>query len=593
MAIILRSRLQTGCLLGGVMTLLLIGCRDSVDSIPKATGTTTGKPDAKRGSQPLAESAFQFLDISQQWFHSPSGEIPAYQNGEESNHCSILESLGGGVGLADFDRDGWVDAVLPGGGAITKSQSIQGEKTRFWRGTSGLSGIDVTAESRVPDPRTYTHGVSVGDCDDDGFPDVLITGYHGVQFWRNQGDGTWIDATQSSGLINDNLWGSSSAWGDINGDGWLDVYVAHYVDWSFANHPECLNPKNERDVCPPRQFAPLPDRLWLSQGDGSFINGSSTVGLRDDGKGLGVLLADLDADRDLDIYVANDTTANFLYRNDGQGHVQESGMISGTALSDVGTPDGSMGISLGDFNNDGLPDIWVANYEREVFALYRNQGECLFQHVSQAAGIAALGGAYVGFGTAFGDWDLNGEEDLVVSNGHVQHVPTNSPVRQLPLLLLNHGGLRFENVSPFAGPYFETPHLGRGLAQADLDHDGDGDLIFTPTEEPAAVLENQSPHSGTWLQLQLVAEATPREAIGARATVSTSDGPRVRQLISGGSYLSHSERILTWGFVKTCQIKQIVIDWPSGFKQTLPEIPRNARYLVREGRDPLVLFQVP
>jgi hypothetical protein len=538
-------------------------------------------------------SPFVWKDVSRRWFNAAKTTGPEYRNGEDTKRCSILESLGGGVGLTDFDRDGWVDAIFPAGGEITLEGGFRGRATRMWRGQPEMRGSEVTVPSRVPEPRTYTHGVAIGDFDDDGFADVLITGYQGLQFWQNLGDGTWRDATLESELQNDTSWSSSAAWGDINGDGWLDLYVVHYVNWSFQNHPECINPIHERDICPPRQFSPLPDRLWMNRGDGTFEDGSMTCGLREDGKGLGVLIADLDADKDLDIYVANDTTPNFLYRNGGSGKLQEIGMISGTGLSEVGTPDGSMGISFGDFDNDGLPDLWVANYEREIFALYRNRGNCLFQHVSQAVGIAALGGVYVGFGTAFGDWDLNGDEDLVVSNGHVQHVPSNSPVHQIPLLLANRAGKRFEDVSAGAGEYFRSPHLGRGLACADLDNDGDMDLVFTPTNEPAAVLENQSSHSGRWIQLILVAKQTSREAIGARVTVMTNQGPRVRQVTSGGSYLSHSERVLIWGFPESSQLKKVIIEWPSGLEQTLEPPDWSTRSIVREGQAPLALFKVP
>ncbi|MDB5386148.1 MAG: UnbV [Planctomycetaceae bacterium] len=561
---------------------LSAGC--GVSKVKSPPEKTTAKNAA-----PPSESAFEFKEISAEWFNTAMVSAPVYHNGEETNHCSILESLGGGLGLADFDRDGWVDAIFPGGGEFTVDGKFRGWDTRCWRGQPDLRALEITLQSRVPAPRTYTHGVAIGDSDNDGFSDVLITGYQGVQFWVNQGDGTWTDSTIKSELQNDTAWSSSAAWGDIDGDGWLDLYVAHYVDWSFKNHPECVNPKHERDICPPRQFSPLPHRLWLGRGDGTFADGTAVCGLRADGKGLGVLIADLDLDNDLDIYVANDTTPNFLYHNEGHGQLHEIGMLSGTGLSDVGTPDGSMGISLGDFDNDGLPDLWVANYEREVFALYRNQGHCLFQHLSQAAGIAALGGAYVGFGTAFGDWDLNGDEDLVVSNGHVQHVPTNSPVHQLPLLLANRSGKRFENVSASAGEYFRVPHLGRGLASADIDHDGDADLVFTPTNEPAAILENRSPHTGHWIQLDLVAVKTSRDAIGARVTVVTDKGPRVRQVTSGGSYLSQSERVLIWGFPASSKLEKVVIAWPSGLEQTVVPPAWNTRSIVREGHPPLTL----
>jgi enediyne biosynthesis protein E4 len=239
-------------------------------------------------------------------------------------------------------------------------------------------------------------------------------------------------------------------------------------------------------------------------------------------------------------------------------------MFSGTALSDVGTPDGSMGVSFGDFDLDGRPDLWVANYERELFALYRNLGGGLFQHISQATGIGALGANYVGFGTAFGGWDLDGDEDLVVSNGHVQVIPSNAPVRQRPLLLANQAGQRQVNATAGAGVYFDNSHVGCGIASGDICRDGDLDLISTPTNEPAAVLVNASPRQGRWVQVAMVATQSPRDAIGAQAILETSMGSRVRQVTSGGSYLSQSARTLNWGIPAGAIADWLVIRWPSG-----------------------------
>lgn len=437
-------------------------------------------------------------------------------------------------------------------------------------------------------PTTYTHGVAIADSDDDGFSDLVITGYGGLQFFRNKGDGTFDDATASTGIDRDQLWSTSAAWGDLNGDGALDLYVAHYVDWSPQNHPECPNAKNERDICPPRQFAPLPDELFLGNGDGTFRSGRDLLGLNEGGKGLGVLVADMDGDNRLDVYVANDTTANFFYRSQPDRTLREVGMFSGTALSDVGTPDGSMGVSLGDFDQDGLQDLWVVNYERELFALYRNRGDGFFQHSSQSTGIGALGANYVGFGTAFGDWDLDGDEDLMVSNGHVQMLPLNAPVRQRPLLLANHRGRRFIPSSNNAGSYFEDSHLGRGLAVGDLDRDGDLDLVSTPTDEIAALLENISPRSGRWVRVALVARTTPRDAIGAFVTLETSAGRRVRQVTSGGSYLSQSDRTLHWGIPSGEEPKAITVRWPSGLEQHFALPSLDNEWLAVEGRLELV-----
>ena len=571
-----------------IFTALFIGCtRESAHS----PGSSSTSPVDEEATSPdslaatTVSGSFLFQTFAPGW--SVDGS-PSYQNGEEAGHRAILESLGGGVGLVDFDGDGWLDSIFPGGGGISPELVLQPGLTRICRGGPEWRSKDVSVSAGFTSTTSYSHGVAISDVDDDGFPDLVITGYQGLQYWKNQGDGTWQESTGLSGVNTDTLWSSSAAWGDLNHDGILDLYVAHYVDWSPTNHPLCPTVTGERDVCPPRQFNPLPDEVFLGNGDGTFRTGRKELALRDDGKGLGVLIADLDGDSLLDVYVANDTVPNFFYRAQTDGTMLETGMFSGTALSDVGTPDGSMGVSLGDFDLDGRPDLWVANYERELFAMYRNLGAGLFQHVSQATGIGALGANYVGFGTVFGDWDLDGDEDLVVSNGHVQLIPSNAPVRQRPLLLANQAGDRMVNATTGAGEYFEESHIGRGIASGDLDRDGDLDLISTPTNESAAVLLNASARKGRWLQVAMVARQSPRDAIGAQATLETSIGPRVRQVTSGGSYLSHSSRTLHWGLPAEATADWLTIRWPSGVEQRFAVPSLEIEWFAIEGRSELV-----
>ena len=410
---------------------------------------------------PPIETLARFTDVT-----DGSGVRFTYRDGQEAEHFTILESLGGGVALFDFDGDGALDIFLPGGGTFGPHNEIRGLPGALFHNDGACRYHDVTTSAVVEQAPFYSHGASAGDYDNDGFPDMLVTGYGGLVLFHNQGDGTFVERAQSAGLT-DTLWSSSAAWGDLDGDGILDLYVAHYVNWSFDNDPVCMTGDNrQRDVCPPKKFEEhSPHTLFWRGRWNVSTDGSRAAGLEPEGqfgKGLGVLLADLDLDGHLDIYVANDTVPKFLYRNRGNGTFDEVGGRSGTAVSDTANPDGSMGLDIGDFNLDGLPDLWVANYERESLALYRNEGDCQFLHVSRSTGVTAVGSQFVSFGTLFLDFDRDGDEDVFVSNGHVIRYPVSAPVRQLPLLLENRGG-RFVNVAPAATAALLTKsHLGRG-----------------------------------------------------------------------------------------------------------------------------------
>ena len=508
---------------------------------------------------------------------SESGVDFTYRNGQEAGYYSIVESLGGGVGLIDLDRNGQLDLVLPGGGRFGSDDTISGRRIGVFFNRGDWDFLDAASQSgTAAESRWYSHGAAVGDYDADGFSDVLVTGYGSVVLWKNMGDGTFEQATPSSGLTDDR-WSSSAAWGDLNGDGHLDLYIAHYVNWSFENNPYCPSKETgKQDICPPRQFQPLPDSLYLSNGDGTFRDASVASGLVQEGamgKGLGVMMCDIDLDGDLDIYVCNDTVPNFLYRNDGQGHLQEVAMQSGAAVSETGVPEGSMGVDLGDYNLDGRLDLWVTNYERESIALYRNDGRGMFRHVSHIAGLTTVGGLFVGWGTSFLDYDLDGDEDVFVSNGHVIRHPSEAPVRQLPLLFENSQGRRFTNVAPAAGDYLATPHMGRGVARGDLDLDGDVDLVVCHTNEPVAVLENRSGRGDRhWLGVRLIGTraGTPRDAAGAVVTITVRGLPtQTRQVKSGTSYASSNGPGVRFGLGTSDEVSSVKIRWPGGQQQSL------------------------
>ncbi len=562
------------------------GCDSSPQPAPP-TASQNGSADGRATPADAASSAadsnshFRFVDVAKQ-----ANVDWTYRNGEEANESTILESLGGGAGWLDYDKDGRLDLYLPGGGLLT-GQQVQGLPSMLYRQVHPWRFEPVADAAGVALAGHYSHGVAIGDYDNDGFADVLETGFGGLRLWRNLGDGCFEDLTESAGLT-DAMWSSSAGWGDVNRDGWLDLYVAHYVDWSFDNHPYCSGPSaGQRDVCSPRKFEPLPDVLYLNEQDGGFVEAGPAWKLSSQGKGLGVVLSDIDNDHDLDIYVGNDTTDNFLYYNEGD-HLQENAALMGAAVNDGGVANGSMGVDVFDYNRDGRTDIWVANFERESFALYRNEGDAGFLHASLPLGITALGGLFVGFGSAAADWDLDGDEDVVVINGHVIKYSGKSPRRQTPVLLENDQGERFRKAGFAADQYFARPIEGRGLATADVDGDGDLDMAVSLMNEPAALLRNDTPHSGDWLQVQLVGRRSPRDAVGARLELRVSneagDVVMLRHIKGGGSYLSQSDLVACWGVAKADKVKELIIWWPAGSVQRLTwaDPPRNRRLVIHE-----------
>jgi len=567
--------------------MLALGCNSATTPAPKNVSTHPDRPA-------------WFVETAESW-----GVRHTYRNGQEAGYASILESLGGGVGALDYDLDGRIDLCFTGGGNLTDQKQIVGLPSALFRNLGKGHFDTVTSQAGwllaqanlsnpqpnpAPTPATdrsyYSHGLACGDYDNDGFVDVVVTGYGGLVFWKNQGDGTFMESAAESGLL-DTQWSSSAGWADLNADGMLDLFVVHYVDWSFANDPYCGGPRSElREICPPASFHGLSDSLYINQGDGTFLEQGRERGLSEEGKGLGVVLGDVDLDGDVDVYVANDNTPNFLYQNDGMGRFEEVGLISGVSLGDNGSPDGSMGVDLGDFDEDGWPDIWVANFERESFALYRNLGSANFYHASQSLGITALGSLYVGWGTMFADFDLDRDPDLFVANGHVVLYPENAPLMQRPLLLENEGGKRIRNRSDEAGLYFQQAHMGRGAVATDLDQDGRLDLVVSHTNQPVAVLHNVYSTQHGWLAVRLVGRASSRDAVGARITVRWPGQQLTRQVLGGGSYASSRDPWVHFGLGSAELIEELIVDWPTGRQTVLRQVGRNQRLTLHEPVEP-------
>ncbi len=552
------------------------GCHQN-DSNPK-TASKSRKTVAKTQEHPddgKLVTTVRFVEAG-----NASGIVFTYRNGEESENATLLESLGGGASLLDFDGDGWLDIFLTGGGDFEKPRKIIGRDSALFRNLGDGRFEKNSQEAGIAFAPHYSHGSAVADFDHDGLPDVLVTGYGGLVFFSNMGDGTFVESTHSAGLT-DHLWSSSAAWGDLNGDGHLDLYIAHYADWSWDNHPFCKGPKGKREICPPRRFQPLPDTVYLNQGDGTFRDASRDVGLSKVGKGLGVVIADVNLDGLADVYVGNDEVPNFLYRNLGNGKLKDVAEESGTSRGETGIAEGSMGVDVGDYNNDGIPDIFVANFEREAFGLYRNDGGMNFTHVSQGTGITALGGLYVGWGSVFFDFDCDGDEDIFVISGHVIRYPTNAPLKQKAILLENREGKRFVNVASAAGDYFHQDSMGRGVALGDCDNDGDQDLIVVRTNQPVSLLTNETNTENGWLSVRLIGRASSRQPIGAVVFLETTSGHQMRQVKGGSSYASTSDPRLHFGLGKA-NIRRLEIRWPSGRKQIIDNLAPNQFHTIIE-----------
>lgn len=575
----LRFVLSAGALAVLVFLPLVAGCSRGGTPVPaplKAGGA------ANRGGNSAQYShGIVFTNVA-----DSAGIDYAYRNGAEAHQEAILQSLGGGVGALDYDGDGWTDLCFPGGGIFVDGPTPSGVPGALYRNRGSWQFQEVSADAGADDTRYYTHGCAGGDFNNDGFIDLLISGFGGLQLLVNQGDGTLVEQAESAGLV-DTLWSTGTGWADFDGDGNLDVYVAHYVDWSPLDHHKCQAPIEGLDeICSPKEFQPLPHSMYYGNGDGTFRDVTREVGLRPDGKGLGVIVADVDGDNDVDIYVANDTTINFLYVNQlsetGSAVFSEEGELQGVFGDDTGNPTGSMGTDVGDYNGDLAPDLWCANFERDPFGLYRNERNGSFLHVSQTIGITVLGDLFVGFGTSFGDIDRDGDEDLFVACGHVILFPQNCALLQTPLLLLNQDKRTFDRAMFPPGCYFGDPHMGRGLATADFDRDGDLDIAISNTNEKAGLLDNRTPPRGGWFAARLIGRVSNRDAIGAQLVLHTSAGPQLQIVKGGGSYLSHSDRLAFWGVPEGAAIEKLSILWPSGQKQELTGLSAGENLVVIE-----------
>jgi len=520
-----------------------------------------------------------------------------YEN-DPTPMCRAPETMGGGVALLDYDGDGWLDVYAVQGGKLSNESAPaalpQGD--RLFRNRGDGTFEDVTAASKLAAmPGGYGHGAAVGDYDNDGRPDLFITRWRSYALYRNRGDGTFEDATLKAGFGGNRDWPTSAAFADLDNDGDLDLYVCHYSAWDPEQSPPCPHPSKpgKYSYCGPRTFRSMPDHIFRND-HGCFHDVSVQAGVCEadrEGRGLGIAAADFDEDGKVDLFVANDQMANFLFRNRGEFHFQEVAAESGVAANAEGGYLAGMGVACGDFDGDGRIDLAVTNFYAESTTFYQNLGAGQFIDHTAAIGLAAPSRFLLGFGVAFFDANNDGRLDLVTANGHVNNLGPHVPYAMPAQLLLGQAGGRIIDVSRNAGAPWQVLRLGRGLAVGDLDNDGQLDVLIVSEGRPLAYFRNQGPtgHFITF-KLQGSTPASNRDAVGARLTLTSAGHHQVAYRIGGGSFLSASDDRIHFGLGEATQAERVEVRWPSGHTDRYSGLAADRAYVLREGQNQVGLL---
>lgn len=549
-------------------------------------------PDAGQSST-LPASGIRLRDVARE-----QGLEFRYDNGGEAALLlgHLFETTGGGVGVFDFDLDGWPDLYLAQGGDWKDPDSPRSSTGVLVRNRAGAVMEDVTVQAALF-PAEFGQGVCCGDFNQDGFPDLYLCQLGGNRLFLNNGDGTFTDVTDESGTGGGD-WSLSGAWGDLNGDGLPDLYVTRYLDEVAVRTQVCLQGVEPRG-CPPRQFAGVADLLYLNRGDGTFTEIVKLSGIGGiPGKGMGVVLGRLTQAADnplaLQIYVSNDGEPNFLFehasqRAGGLPTFVERAIVRGVATDHRGQNQASMGVAVADVDGDGRLDLLVTNFYEELNALYLQREEGLFEDVSAAR--LAESRLQLGFGTQFLDVNLDGWPDLFVVNGHVDRATvTGEPDHMPPQLFINRGAGELQLLRERVfGAQYGDPQLGRGVAVLDWNRDGRPDVAVTHLDRPFALLMNETANAGHCLQVQLIGVQSSRDPVGTQVTLRTAERTHTQQLLGGGGYLVTNEPLLTFGLGGAEHVDELRVEWASGAVHTVNDVPAGVRLLLIEGREPLLL----
>jgi hypothetical protein len=499
----------------------------------------------------------------------------------------IVESMSGGVALFDYDNDGYLDIYLVNSLTVDVVKAKQKTRSLLYHNNGDGTFSDVTDKAGVGDIG-WGMGVAIGDYDNDGFDDIYVTCLGPNHLLRNTGKGTFTDVTQRAGVA-DPRWSAGASFVDYDNDGKLDLFVSNYVDFDVSNLPEfgkgrSCQFKGIPVQCGPRGLKGAGDTLYHNNGDGTFTDVSKKAGVSDpDGYyGLGVICSDFDEDGLVDIFVANDSTPNFLYHNNGDGTFKEIGFGSGTAVNENGSEQGSMGVTLGDYDHDQKLDLFVTNFDDDYNTLYHNDGKGSYTDVSYAAKIAAVSLPYVGWGTKFFDYDNDGWVDLLVVNGHVY--PQLPTYRQRNFVHHNNHDGTFTEVGAQLGSSFAEKRTGRGAAFGDIDNDGDVDVVINNLDGPPEVLRNDGGNVNNSILIKMMGVKSNRDGIGARVKVVAGDLTQIDEVHSGDSYLSQSDLRLHFGVEKATKIDLVEVHWPSGAVDKVAGVGVNRILTVKEGQ---------
>ena len=534
----------------------------------------TAKAQTKTSSQ--QEFPGKFVDVT-----APSG---VHFVGEASHTSKkyLIETIGSGVALFDYDNDGRLDIFFANGaplqdptppGTVLKKIGPK-DWDRLYHQLPNGTFEDVTEKAGLGGTG-YDMGVAVGDYDNDGYEDLYVTGVGGNHLYHNNGNGTFTDVTKQSGTGGSG-WSTSAAWVDLDNDGLLDLVVLRYAKWDFDDLWCGEKRPGYRSYCLPTVFPAITPIVYHNDGNGHFTEEAAKTGLDKPGHGLGIAIADYDRDGHIDIAVANDSMPEFLYHNDGKGTFEEDGLMSEVAVDGDGRTFAGMGIDFQDYNNDGYPDLFITDLADQKYALFKNDGDGTFDYASYISGVAGITLLHSGWGTKFFDYDNDGLKDLIVAQGHdMDNVQLSYPqlrYKEPMLLLRNVGGGKFVDVSKDSGTIFQEAWAGRGIAVGDINNDGREDMVVTTNDGPAYVIMNETPTNKHWLELYLIGHKSNRDGIGAVIKLTTTKGSQWWTVSTAGSYLSSSDKRAHFGLGSQAEAKTIEIDWPSGIHQVLTDV---------------------